>query len=264
MTFRLFSLVVWLAFSLTVPVPVDAQEGGHTGSAKPPQTGSVMPVPDTLTGSRQAAVRVWGVVQTVQPYAAAFLVTHNRTGKYVSALQLKWLLFDLKTDRLLEEGRATARRLPVSIVESLREKSRLEDFVNLLGTSDYGLPLEPFRKKYPDTALKLVFVVEQAQLLGGETWSREIVPTFPNEPETSGYCPNQRCEAVTDANGNLAGFRCDDFNARGLRCENHGTYCAIYPCQSLQPQGLNQGMGRPLCDTQGGTSSCEDWWAIFP
>ncbi len=264
MTFRLFSLVVWLAFSLTVTVPVDAQEGGHTNSAKAPQTGSVMPVPDTLTGSRQAAVRVWGVAQTVQPYAAAFLVTHNRTGKYVSALQLKWLLFDLKTDRLLEEGRATARRLPVSIVESLREKSRLEDFVNLLGTSDYGLPLEPFRQKYPDTALKLVFVVEQAQLLGGETWSREIVPTFPNEPETSGYCPNQRCEAVTDANGNLAGFRCDDFNARGLRCENHGTYCAIYPCQALQPQELAQGMGRPLCDTQGGASSCEDWWAIFP
>lgn len=205
-----------------------------------------------------------GVAQTAQPYAAAFLVTHNRTGKYVSALQLKWLLFDLKTDRLLEEGRATARRLPVSIVESLQEKSRLEDFVNLLGTSDYGLPLEPFRKKYPDTALKLVFVVEQAQLLGGETWSREIVPTFPNEPETSGYCPNQRCEAVTDANGNLAGFRCDDFNARGLRCENHGTYCAIYPCQALQPQGLNRGMGRPLCDTQGKPSFCEDWWAIFP
>jgi len=101
----------------------------------------------------------------------------------VSALQLKWLLFDLKTDRLLEEGRVTARRLPVGIVESLREKSRLEDFVNFLGTSDYGLPLEPFRKKYPDTALKLVFVVEQAQLLGGETWSREIVPTFAGEPE---------------------------------------------------------------------------------
>ncbi len=82
MAFRLVSLVVWLAFCLTVTVPVDAQEGGHTVSAKPPQTGSVMPVPDTLTGSSQAAVRVWGVAQTVQPYAAAFLVTHNRTGKY--------------------------------------------------------------------------------------------------------------------------------------------------------------------------------------
>lgn len=147
------------------------------------------------------------MAQTAQPYAAAFLVTHNRTGKYVSALQLKWLLFDLKTDRLLEEGRATARRLPVSIVESLQEKSRLEDFVNLLGTSDYGLPLEPFRKKYPDTALKLVFVVEQAQLLGAKPGHGKSSRRFPTNQkpaatvQTKGVRPSQTPTAISPGFG---------------------------------------------------------------
>lgn len=175
--------------ALCLAVPVGAQEGVQSPRATPPRAGVVTPVPDILTGSDQAAVRVWGVGLTAQPYAVAYLVTQNRTGKYVSALQLKWLLFDPETGKVLEEGRATARRLPVSIVKSLQEGSQLEDFVAFVGTSDYGLPLEPFRKKYPDRLVKLVFVAEQDQLPGGETWSREIVPTFPDEEVSS-------CQAV--------------------------------------------------------------------
>lgn len=73
MAFRLFSFVVWLAFSLMVATPVGAQEGERTGSATPSQTGSVMPVPDTLTGSGQAAVRVWGWRRRPNPMRRLFL-----------------------------------------------------------------------------------------------------------------------------------------------------------------------------------------------
>ncbi|MGQ9897057.1 MAG: hypothetical protein ACUVR8_05825 [Acidobacteriota bacterium] len=196
----------------------------------------------------------------MQPYAAAFLVTRNSTGKYISEVQLKWLLFDLETRYLLEEGRARASRLPIGVVKALKEQSRLEDFISLLGKRSYGLPLEPFQKKHPGKSLRLVFIIEQAQFLNGETWSRESIPTRYSEPENSGYCPNQVCETVRGADGDVLGFRCDDFNGRGLRCENHGVYCAVYPCEALQPQG----MPPALCDDGGQAAWCEDWWAIFP
>ncbi|MFQ3639030.1 MAG: hypothetical protein SNJ62_03350 [Chloracidobacterium sp.] len=250
------ALQVWLC-SIFVVWPLLCSVLGDERPTPPPPADSLTIAPDILPGCQDADIYVHAVSQTANPYAVRFFITRNHTGNTILNLQLTWLLFDVQTGNLLESGTVTPRRIPAVVVAELK-KSNLAELTSFVGRLNYGLPLDTFENKYRGQSRLLVFAVERAEFSNGKLWNREIAPTLgrsldnENDQGSKSGCPNQNCEPLKDGLGNVTGFRCSDF-AKGLRCENHGTYCTVYPCEAVQPQGKGRSQ-----------SPIEDWWVLAP